>query len=108
MKALAHPTRLFLVDALSGGEKSVAELTRMVGADISTVSKHLALLRTVGLVRDRKRGTRVFYSLQAPCILNFFGCLENVLRTAAEEQLRLAVSTPLAHDTQNANGDATG
>ena len=84
MKALAHPSRLFIVDELSRGEQSVAELTRMIGADISTVSKHLAVLRAVGLLRDRKQGTHVFYSLTAPCIMNFFGCLENVIKSTAE------------------------
>jgi predicted transcriptional regulator len=44
MKALAHPSRLFIVDELSRGERCVCELTEMIGADVSTVSKHLALL----------------------------------------------------------------
>lgn len=104
MKALAHPSRLFIVDALSRGERSVADLTRMIGADISTVSKHLAVLRNVGLVRDRKRSRHVFYSLQAPCILNFFGCIENVIRTTAEDQLRLAVETRIPAALGNGQG----
>ena len=58
VKALAHPTRLFLVDELSKGERCVCELTAMVGADISTVSKHLTVLKSVGIVDDDKRGSR--------------------------------------------------
>ena len=50
MKALAHPTRLFIVEELGRGERCVCELTEMVGADVSTVSKHLALLRNAGVV----------------------------------------------------------
>lgn len=42
MKALGHQTRLFLVDELSKGERCVYELTEMVGADTSTISKHLS------------------------------------------------------------------
>ena len=79
MKALAHPSRLFIVDELSHGERCVCELTDMIGADVSTVSKHLALLRQAGLVLDEKRGQQVFYRLRVPCILNFFGCVEAVL-----------------------------
>jgi DNA-binding transcriptional ArsR family regulator len=79
MKALAHPSRLFIVDELSHGERCVRELTDMIGADVSTVSKHLALLRQAGLVLDEKRGQQVFYRLRVPCILNFFGCVEAVL-----------------------------
>jgi ArsR family transcriptional regulator len=79
MKALAHPSRLFIVDELSRGERCVCDLTEMIGADVSTVSKHLALLKRAGVVLDEKRGQQVFYRLRVPCILNFFGCVEAVL-----------------------------
>ncbi len=79
MKALAHPSRLFIVDELSRGERCVRDLTEMVGADVSTVSKHLALLKNAGVVIDARRGAQVFYRLRVPCILNFFGCVEAVL-----------------------------
>lgn len=85
MKALAHPTRLFLVEELSRGERCVCELTEMVGADVSTVSKHLALLRNAGVVQDDKRGTQVFYSLRCACALNFFQCIDEVLQTAPSD-----------------------
>ncbi len=90
VKSLAHPTRLFLVDELSRGERCVCELTAMVGADISTVSKHLTVLKSVGIVDDDKRGLQVFYRLKMPCVLNFFGCCEMVLKTRAEEHLTLS------------------
>lgn len=80
LKALAHPTRLFLVDEIGKGERCVCELTAMVGADISTVSKHLAVLKHAGIVQDEKRGLQVFYSLKTPCVLNFFSCCEMVMR----------------------------
>jgi ArsR family transcriptional regulator len=79
MKALAHPSRLFMVDELSRGERCVCELTEMIGADVSTVSKHLAVLKRAGVVLDERRGQQVFYRLRVPCILNFFGCVEAVL-----------------------------
>ena len=79
MKALAHPTRLFIVDELSRGERCVCNLTEKIGADVSTVSKHLSVLKGAGIVIDDKRGVQVFYRLRVPCILNFFGCVEAVL-----------------------------
>jgi ArsR family transcriptional regulator len=79
VKALAHPTRLFLVDVLSMEERCVCDLTAMVGADISTVSKHLSVLKQAGLVTDDKRGAQVFYRLKCPCVTHFFDCLESVL-----------------------------
>jgi len=91
IKALAHPTRLFVVDELSKGERCVCDLTEMIGADISTVSKHLSVLKQAGIVEDEKRGLQVWYSLRVPCILNFFGCVEDVLK-ANVKQARQAVS----------------
>ena len=87
---MSHSTRLFVVDELSKGERCVCELTEMVGDDISTISKHLSILRSAGIVADEKRGTQVFYSLRVPCVLNFFSCVESVLKTNAKEQAALA------------------
>jgi ArsR family transcriptional regulator len=82
VKAMAHPTRLFIVDELSRQERCVCELRDMVGLDMSTVSKHLSILKNAGIVTDEKRGSQVFYSLRVPCILKFFSCVESVLEAA--------------------------
>jgi len=89
IKAIAHPTRLYILDELSRKERCVAELTEMIGADMSTVSKHLAILRNTGIVRADKRGSQVYYELRVPCILNFFGCIESVLESTSRDQLAL-------------------
>jgi len=86
VKAMAHPTRLFIVDELSRGERCVCELRDMIGADISTVSKHLSILKNAGIVADEKRGSQVFYHLRLPCALNFFSCVESVLKATPEAQ----------------------
>ncbi len=88
IKALAHPARLLIVDELSHGKKCVCKLREMIGSDISTVSKHLAVLKNAGILIDEKTGNQVFYSLKCPCILQFFSCIENVIRTNAREQLK--------------------
>ncbi|MHB1796312.1 MAG: ArsR/SmtB family transcription factor [Acidobacteriaceae bacterium] len=80
LKALAHESRLMIVDRLGRGECSVGELTALVGSDISTVSKHLALLRAHGIVEDRREGTTVYYRLITPCVCNFFTCATQVLK----------------------------
>ena len=85
IKALAHPTRLFIVDELSQGERCECVLRDMIGADISTVSKHLTVLKQAGIIEDDKRGVQVWYSLKIPCILNFFGCIEEVLKASIKE-----------------------
>ncbi len=78
MKALAHPTRLFIVNELSRGERCVCELTDMIGVEMPTVSRHLGQLKSAGLVEDDKRGAQVFYRLRVPCVLNFFKCVAAV------------------------------
>jgi ArsR family transcriptional regulator len=80
LKALANPSRLAIVDRLSRGECSVGDLTAMVGSDVSTVSKHLAVLRAHGIVDDRREGSTVYYRLLTPCVCNFFACATQVLR----------------------------
>lgn len=89
IKAMAHPTRLFIVDVLSHGEWCVCELTEMVGADVSTVSKHLSILRNAGIVADEKRGLQVFYSLRMPCVLNIFRCVETIIKSTAKRQMEI-------------------
>jgi DNA-binding transcriptional ArsR family regulator len=85
VKAMAHATRMFLVDELArNGERCVCDLTEMVGADISTVSKHLSLLKNAGIVADEKRGSQVYYRLRVPCIVDFFRCIEKVIDCNAE------------------------
>jgi DNA-binding transcriptional ArsR family regulator len=80
LKALAHESRLMIVDRLSRGECSVGDLRDLVGNDLSTVSKHLALLRAHGIVDDRREGTTVYYRLLTPCVCNFFTCATQVLK----------------------------
>lgn len=89
VRALAHPTRLFIVQELSKGERCVCELREQIGADLSTVSKHLSVLKNAGLVQDDKRGLQVYYRLRCPCILSFFSCIENVLQENARRQRAL-------------------
>ncbi len=89
LKALAHPTRLWIVERLADGEKCVCEFVNAVDADFSTVSRHLTVLKQAGIIRDEKRGKQVFYSLQVPCVLQFMHCVETVVRSRANAQAAL-------------------
>lgn len=81
-----------MVDVLSHGEKCVCELTALIGADTSTVSKHLSVLKAAGIVAVEKRGLQVFYRLKMPCVLRFFDCVSEVMSHSAKEQAELASS----------------
>lgn len=89
LKALAHPTRLCIVEELEKGERRVGDLTKLIGDDMSTVSKHLTILKNAGLVSDQKRGTTVFYRLRVPCVMNFMNCVEAVMTHRLNEQIAL-------------------
>ncbi len=88
-KALAHPTRLFIVEELSRQERCVCELTEKIGVEMPTVSRHLSVLKSVGIIEDEKRGTQVFYRLKTPCVMNFFRCVSEVRRATLEQEAAL-------------------
>jgi ArsR family transcriptional regulator len=90
IKALAHPARLLIVDELRAKSRCVCEIQVVVGSDMSTVSKHLAVLKNAGIVQVEKRGVQVYYRLRCPCVVDFFECAEKVLMTTAKDQVRLA------------------
>ncbi|MCK5115810.1 MAG: helix-turn-helix transcriptional regulator [Candidatus Aegiribacteria sp.] len=81
IKAMGNAARLVIVEDLQNNEKTVGALTELVDLDISTVSRHLLILRHAGIVSCRKNGNRVLYRLRTPCVLNFFDCVERILNS---------------------------
>jgi ArsR family transcriptional regulator len=78
-KALGHPTRLQIVEKLADGEQCVCVCLEMFDIDMSTLSRHLSVLKNAGIISDKRRGKNIFYSLKCPCILNMIKCMEEVL-----------------------------
>ena len=89
LKALGHPTRLMMVERLVAGPLCVCELQELAGSDMSTVSKHLAQLKNVGIVDSEKQGTKVIYSLKCECLSVFLDCIEGLLQERIEGQLAI-------------------
>lgn len=88
LKALAHPTRVYIVDLIAReGAHCVCNLTERIGVDTSTVSRHLSLLKSAGILFDRKEGTTVYYDLTCDCIGRFMAGLDTVLRARHERRL---------------------
>ncbi|MCB9857871.1 MAG: winged helix-turn-helix transcriptional regulator [Phycisphaerales bacterium] len=85
-KALAHPSRLMILEALEQREQCVSDLTELVGADQSTVSKHLSILKQAGLVDIRKEGVMTFYRVKVCCLSGFWQCIETVLKENLKDQ----------------------
>lgn len=92
IKAAAHPSRVFIIEELAKRDHCVCELTALVGADISTVSKHLTILRSAGLVSSDKDGTRVIYHLKHACAQDFAGLAAKILRTEIRDSARILSS----------------
>src|SRR6266851_9381575 len=67
-QALAHPTRIAIVELLGTGELSAGELMEKLGMEQANISQHLAVLRAKQLVVNRKAGNQVFYSVRDPII----------------------------------------
>jgi DNA-binding transcriptional ArsR family regulator len=84
LKALGHPVRVLIVDALTAGDRCVCDLNALVSIDQSGFSRHLGILKRAGIVSDRREGMKVFYHLQTPCILKAFECAVEVVRTGTE------------------------
>ncbi len=61
--ALSDPTRLELVQKLAGGEQCVCDLTEALKTGQSRLSFHLKVLKDAGLIRDRREGRWIYYSL---------------------------------------------
>jgi len=83
--ALAHPSRLMILDLLEKTQMSVTEITKAVGADQSTVSKHLTILKEAGLIDARKEGAMSLYRVTCGCLGGFFSCLEVMVVSDIQE-----------------------
>ena len=80
LKAIASTPRLLILEALHREDLCVGELTVRVGSDISTVSRHLSVLRNAGIVSSSKEGSSVIYHLCTPCVLDFLTCIDKVIK----------------------------
>jgi DNA-binding transcriptional ArsR family regulator len=80
LKALANESRLIMVNHLSIDKCTAGELTKLVGLDQTTVSKHLGVLRAHGIVDSYRDGNSVIYELLTPCVVSFFQCAGEVIK----------------------------
>lgn len=76
LKALADDTRLGIVGCLKGGEKCVCEITPRTGKSQPNVSLHLKKLEDAGILKSRKEGTKVFYSVKDERVRRILTLLE--------------------------------
>jgi ArsR family transcriptional regulator len=78
-KALGHPARVRILEVLSGGERTVSELTDLVGIEASHLSQQLAVLRRADLVASRKDGQWVVYTIRDPEVVRLLAVAKQIL-----------------------------
>jgi len=88
-KAIANPVRIKILEILKNAPKCVSEIQHLVGGDISSISKHLKIMKSAGLLLTERRHKQVFYRLRVLCILDFFYCIEEVLTADMRESIAL-------------------
>jgi DNA-binding transcriptional ArsR family regulator len=88
-KAIAHPLRIAIVNFLADGEQCVCDIAEHVGSERSNVSRHLSVMLNSGLLDYHKEGLKVIYRLKCPCIVDFFGCVTQVLKQEAKKNEKL-------------------
>lgn len=99
-KALAHPTRIRILELTRGGELSVTELQEQLSAEPSTVSQQLAVLRSRQLVVGRKEGTSVFYSAADPLVYDLLDTARGLFEKHVGSLQALVDSATAAEETQ--------
>ena len=86
-QALAHPTRIAILELLNDGELSAGALIEKLGMEQANVSQHLAVLRSKQLVSNRKAGNQVFYTVRDPIIIDVLRLMRAYFHAHLKESL---------------------
>lgn len=87
LKAIAQPTRLRIIELLRDGEHCVCEIYPAIGHEQSNTSRHLQMMLKSGILRQRKEGLKIFYSLRHPEVLEMVRLAELMVQREAEQTL---------------------
>jgi DNA-binding transcriptional ArsR family regulator len=86
LKALAHPTRITIVDFLLSGEKPAGDIFNLFDFDISTISKHMSILKNAGILSSHRSGPAVIYNLETSCVAECLSCIINVIKEIKDKR----------------------
>lgn len=88
-QALAHPTRIAILELLADGELSAGTLIEKLGMEQANVSQHLAVLRGKQIVVNRKVGNQVFYSVRDPILFEVLALLRRYFQTQVGQAMEM-------------------
>ncbi len=94
LKLLAHPVRIAILQILSSNETCVCHLEAALGYPQPYLSQQLAVLRTGGLISDRRDGWNVYYQLEQPRVINLLNTLSDLMENPLEDVLLSAPNCP--------------
>jgi ArsR family transcriptional regulator len=85
-KTLTNPKRLEIIHALKEGEKTVTELVNILGISKANVSQHLSILKQRGILKARREGVNIYYSISNPKVIQACTLMREVLTEQLKEQ----------------------
>jgi ArsR family transcriptional regulator len=88
-QALAHPTRIAIVEQLREGELSAGEIIERLKLEQANASQHLSVLRAKNIVSHRKEGNQVFYSVRDPLLIEVLDIMRRYFQTHLEEAMAM-------------------
>jgi ArsR family transcriptional regulator len=97
-QALAHPTRIAIIELLQNGELSAGELMERLGMEQANVSQHLSVLRAKMIVANRKSGNQVFYSVRDPIITEVLALMRRYFQRHLKETQGLLKEMDQSYD----------
>ncbi len=89
-KILSSPKRIEIISALKDGEKTVTELVDILGTPKANVSQHLAVMRLKGILKSRRDGVNIYYSIANPKVVQACALMREVLNELLTERGRMA------------------
>ena len=88
-QALAHPTRIAVVESLRDGELSAGAIIERLGLEQANASQHFAILRAKQIVNSRKDGNQVFYSVRDPLLIEVLDIMRRYFQAHVEEAMSM-------------------
>ena len=86
LKALGHPVRVQMLQALGRGDRCVNDLRSLAAICQANISRHLACLKRAGLVTERRAGPRVIHHLACPGMLQALKCADEAAQAAKKRR----------------------
>jgi ArsR family transcriptional regulator len=99
-KTLANDKRQMILGALRDDELSVGQLVDITGIPQANLSQHLSIMRARGVVRARRDGVHVFYSISNPKLIQAFDLITEVMQETIEERARSGAKSPKGAEEQ--------